>query len=90
MFDPNRYKQIPSSNLSAHPRFHTGPYTKLYPQLTLNVNLAFGPFENLKCITYGQMNLVNEMRYLWLQMVIWSRSIYQQLRSEAKCSSCGL
>lgn len=39
-----------------------------------NMNPTFGPFENLDCITYSQMNLVNEMRYLWLQMVIWSRA----------------
>lgn len=43
-------------------------------QIIPNRYPAFGPFENLECISFSHVNLVNEMRYLWLQMVIWSRA----------------
>jgi len=66
VFNPNRYKQIPSPD--------GGPDPNQNQIIDPNVNPAFGPFDNLSCITFSQVNLVNEMRYLWLQLVIWSRS----------------
>lgn len=41
---------------------------------TSNMSPAFGPFGNMHCIPFSQINLVTEMRYHWLQLVIWSRS----------------
>ena len=66
MFNPNRYKQIPNPG--------SGPNTNPTPGINPNTNPIFSPYDNLTCITFSQVNLVNEMRYLWLQLVIWSRA----------------
>jgi len=68
VFNPNRYKQIPSPDRS--PDQNQNQNRNMDP----NINPAFGPFDNLSCISFSQVNVVNEMRYLWLQMVIWSRA----------------
>lgn len=68
MLNPNRYKQIPDPG----PDIDSHPSTN--PSFGPNINPSFIPFDNLECITYSQMNLVNEMRYLWLQLIIWTRA----------------
>ncbi len=60
MFNPNRYRQIPSPDRGLDPNQNQN--------MDPNVNPTFGPFNNLSCITFSQVNLVNEMRYLWLQI----------------------
>jgi hypothetical protein len=70
VFKPNRYNQSPDPGSGPG----AGPGITPNPNQNLNVNPSFGPFDNLNCITFSQVNLVNEMRYLWLQLVIWSRA----------------
>jgi len=67
VFNPNRYKQIPNPDRGS-------PEPNQNQNMDPNINPAFGPFDNINCITFSQVNVVNEMRYLWLQMVIWSRA----------------
>jgi len=68
VLNPNRYKQIPGPGPDRDSNSGSGP------DFGPNINPSFSPFDNLECITYSQMNLVNEMRYLWLQLVIWTRA----------------
>lgn len=68
-----RYKRIPDpgSDLNASPDAGIPP----------NTTPPFSPFDSISCITYSQMNIVNEMRHLWLQMIIWTRAYINNRRS---------
>lgn len=77
MLTPNRYEQFPDIGSSRHSDSDTQDDFNFGP----NKNPLFGPFGNGDCITFSQMNIVNEMRYLWLQLVIWSRSYINNKRS---------
>jgi hypothetical protein len=70
VFNPNRYNQSPNPGSGRG----SAPAASPNPNQNPNTNPSFGPFDNLNCISFSQVNLVNEMRYLWLQLVIWSRS----------------
>lgn len=66
MYFSYRYRRTPDQG--------TGPQTNPGQNGSFDGNPIFGPYDQIQCITFSQVNLVNEMRYLWLQMVIWSRS----------------
>ncbi|HVI41845.1 MAG TPA: hypothetical protein VM577_14435, partial [Anaerovoracaceae bacterium] len=72
MFYPNRYHRNPAPNPAPNP--NPDPDQIPSPGPNPNTNPSFGPYDNIGCITYSQVNLVNEMRYLCLQLVIWSRA----------------
>ncbi len=75
MFNPNCYNQIPKLCLAPELKpTDPAPSSASPDQIVPNRYPSFGPFENLECIAFSHVNLVNEMRYLWLQMVIWSRA----------------
>jgi hypothetical protein len=70
---PNRYQQIPNPDEISNPISDPGQDTIRNPAESPAVNPDFWPFGGIDCIPFSQINLVNTMRYLWLQLVSWSR-----------------